>query len=146
MVVIVCSGAEGNQPERLNAEGVSPSALSRGLSVSATPGILSSPRKGGRESSRYGSRFSRSSHNGGASRYRGFRFATPPAKSHSLRSGFRPFRSCCGWRVVLTQIYTDLCTDFHNIVFIRTLFVLICGVYSALWWFLTRIIVDFHCG
>ena len=27
------------RPERLNAEGDSPSALSRGLSVSATPGI-----------------------------------------------------------------------------------------------------------
>ena len=29
------------QPERLNAEGDSPSALSRGLSVSATPGAVS---------------------------------------------------------------------------------------------------------
>ena len=32
---------EGIQPERLNAEGFSPSALSRGLSVSATPGAVS---------------------------------------------------------------------------------------------------------
>ena len=32
-------GIEGIQPERLNAEGNSPSALSRGLSDSATPGI-----------------------------------------------------------------------------------------------------------
>ena len=31
----------GIQPERLNAEGDSPSALSRGLSVSATPGAVS---------------------------------------------------------------------------------------------------------
>ena len=34
-------GCEGIQPERLNAEGDSPSALSRGLSVSATPGAVS---------------------------------------------------------------------------------------------------------
>ena len=34
-----CGG--GIQPERLNAEGFSPSALSRGLSVSATPGAVS---------------------------------------------------------------------------------------------------------
>ena len=32
-------GCGGIQPERLNAEGFSPSALSRGLSDSATPGI-----------------------------------------------------------------------------------------------------------
>ena len=38
-------GAEGNQPERLNAEGFSPSALSRGLSVSATPGIPTTPKE-----------------------------------------------------------------------------------------------------
>ena len=35
-------------------------------------------------------------HNGGVSRYRGLRFAAPPATSHSLRLGIRPFRSCCG--------------------------------------------------
>ena len=42
----------GIQPERLNAEGDSPSALSRGLSVSATPGIPTTQRKAsnGRES------------------------------------------------------------------------------------------------
>ena len=34
-------GMRGIQPERLNAEGDSPSALSRGLSVSATPGAVS---------------------------------------------------------------------------------------------------------
>ena len=33
------------QPERLNAEGDSPSALSRGLSVSATPGIPTTPKE-----------------------------------------------------------------------------------------------------
>ena len=33
-------GGDGIQPERLNAEGDSPSALSRGLSVSATPGTV----------------------------------------------------------------------------------------------------------
>ena len=34
-------GGDGIQPERLNAEGDSPSALSRGLSVSAAPGAVS---------------------------------------------------------------------------------------------------------
>ena len=38
--VLYCRVAFGGiQPERLNAEGFSPSAFSRGLSVSATPGI-----------------------------------------------------------------------------------------------------------
>ena len=32
----------------------------------------------------------------GVAHYRGLRFAPPSAKSHSLRSGIRPFRSCCG--------------------------------------------------
>ena len=63
---LLCRGGmRGIQPERLNAEGDSPSALSRGLSVSATPGKPSSPpRKASerRESSRRGSRYSRSSH------------------------------------------------------------------------------------
>ena len=35
----------------------------------------------------------------GVARYRGFRFAAPSAKSHSLRSGIRPFRSCGGYRL-----------------------------------------------
>ena len=44
--VVICvyyytRGCDGIQPERLNAEGDSPSALSRGLSVSATPGAVS---------------------------------------------------------------------------------------------------------
>ena len=45
---------EGNQPERLNAEGFSPSALSRGWSFSATLGMPYAPRKASkrRESSR----------------------------------------------------------------------------------------------
>ena len=45
--VIGCGhrGIEGNQPERLNAEGNSPSACSRGLSASATPGIPTTPKK-----------------------------------------------------------------------------------------------------
>ena len=38
-------GCEGIQPERLNAEGFSPSALSRGWSVSVTLGIPYDPRK-----------------------------------------------------------------------------------------------------
>ena len=106
MRLLVCNGI---QPERLNAEGFSPSALSRGLSVSATPGMPSSSRKASerRENSRQGSRFSRSSNaSWWASRYRGFRFAPPSATSHSLRSGVRPFRSCCGV-VFLSRIFSD---------------------------------------
>ena len=53
----------GIQPERLNAEGFSPSALSRGWSVSATPGVpaIIVKASGRRESSCQGSRYSRSS-------------------------------------------------------------------------------------
>ena len=45
--VICCDyfACEGIQPERLKAEGFSPSARSRGWSVSATPGMPTSPRK-----------------------------------------------------------------------------------------------------
>ena len=54
--VIGCGhrGIEGNQPERLNAEGNSPSARSRGWSVSVTLGMPYDPRKASerRESSR----------------------------------------------------------------------------------------------
>ena len=43
---LLCRGGmRGIQPERLNAEGDSPSALSRGLSVSATPGTPTSTKK-----------------------------------------------------------------------------------------------------
>ena len=35
-------------------------------------------------------------HHVGVSCFRGFRFAAPPATSHSLRSGVRPFRSRLG--------------------------------------------------
>ena len=42
MRLLVCRSI---QPERLNAEGDSPSALSRGLSVSATPGIPTTPKE-----------------------------------------------------------------------------------------------------
>ena len=45
MVVMRLLVCEGIQPERLNAEGDSPSALSRGVSVSATPGIPTIKRK-----------------------------------------------------------------------------------------------------
>ena len=45
MVVMRLLVCEAIQPERLNAEGDSPSALSRGLSVSATPGIPTIPKK-----------------------------------------------------------------------------------------------------
>ena len=40
---VIC--VEGIQPERLNAEGFSPSGRSRGWSVSVTPGMPTSPRK-----------------------------------------------------------------------------------------------------
>ena len=42
MRLLVCRSI---QPERLNAEGFSPSALSRGLSVSATLGIPTTPKE-----------------------------------------------------------------------------------------------------
>ena len=45
MFIITAMVCEVIQPERLNAEGFSPSALSRGLSVSATPGIPTTPKE-----------------------------------------------------------------------------------------------------
>ena len=45
---VICCGysvCEVSQPERLNAEGFSLSALSRGWSVSATPGMPTTPKK-----------------------------------------------------------------------------------------------------
>ena len=45
MFIITALVCEVIQPERLNAEGFSPSALSRGLSVSATPGIPTTPKE-----------------------------------------------------------------------------------------------------
>ena len=61
-VAIIC--CVGIQPERLNAEDDSLSALSRGCSVSATPGMLciKEKRLEERECCRRGSRNSRSSH------------------------------------------------------------------------------------
>ena len=45
MFIITALVCEVIQPERLNAEGDSPSALSRGVSVSATPGIPTTPKE-----------------------------------------------------------------------------------------------------
>ena len=45
MFIITAMVCEVIQPERLNAEGFSPSALSRGLSVSATLGIPTTPKE-----------------------------------------------------------------------------------------------------
>ena len=45
MFIITAMVCEVIQPERLNAEGFSPSDLSRGLSVSATPGIPTTPKE-----------------------------------------------------------------------------------------------------
>ena len=95
--------------------GRSPSAFSRGLSDSATPGKPPSPKEKRRTQKQpprkpifafFASWWE--------PRYRGFRFAPPPATSHSLRSGILPFRSC-RWRF-LPQISTELCTDFHKIM------------------------------
>ena len=47
--IIAAMVCEGIQPERLNAEGDSPSALSRGLSVSATLGTRGTTGKVGFE-------------------------------------------------------------------------------------------------
>ena len=80
---------------KAECRGRSPRALSRGLSVIATPEPYDPSER--REFCRQGSRFSRlSDASRKMLRYRGLRFATPSAKSHSLRSGVRPFRSRCG--------------------------------------------------
>ena len=85
-------GCEGIQPERLNAEGFSPSALSRGLSVSATPGMPSSSRKASerRENSRQGSRFSRSSHLGGRYDTEGYASLHPRLRATRFARAFDP--------------------------------------------------------
>ena len=69
-----------------------------GLSVSATPGIPA-PLKKAKDAKTVDKEADirvLQTHYGGVARYRGFRFAPPSATSHSLRSGVRPFRSCCG--------------------------------------------------
>ena len=69
-------------------------------------------------------------HNGGASRYRGLRFAPPPAKSHSLRSGVRPFRSCCGV-IFTTDFYGNWARIFTILCLSVLCFVLICGYFGV---------------
>ena len=95
MFVIICVlycrvAFVGIQPERLNAEGFSPSALSRGLSVSATPGIPAPLKKasGGREISCHGSRFSRSSHYGGRHDTEGYASLHPRLRATRFARAF----------------------------------------------------------
>ena len=93
-VAIVC--CVGIQPERLNAEGDSLSALSRGWSISVTPGmpVLKEKRM---EDANVVAKVAAirvlQAHHMGWHDTEGF--ASPSATSHSLRSGIRPFRSCC---------------------------------------------------
>ena len=88
----------GIQPERLNAEGDSPSALSRGCSVSATPGMPVLKEKRLEDANVVAKvaaiRVLQAHHMG---RHDTEGFASPSATSHSLSSGIRPFRSCCGY-------------------------------------------------
>ena len=89
--VLYCRVAFGGiQPERLNAEGFSPSAFSRGLSVSATPGIPAPLKKasGGREISCHGSRFSRSSHYGGRHDTEGYASLHPRLRATRFARAF----------------------------------------------------------
>ena len=101
-------GGDGIQPERLNAEGDSLRALSRGWSVSVTPGIPSSPRKASerRESSSRGSRYSRSSHNGGRHDTEGFASLHPRLRATRFARAFDLSGRAYG--NFLTQIFTDL--------------------------------------
>ena len=100
---------EGIQPERLTAEGFSPSALSRGWSVSATPGVpaIIVKASGRRESSCQGSRYSRFSN----ALWWGDRL---PRVTLRFTRGYEPL-ALLGhstfqvvWPVVLTRIFTEL--------------------------------------
>ena len=119
--VYCCRG--GIQPERLNAEGDSPSAFSLGWSDSATPGTIA-PKEKPLEDAKAAAeeadiRVLLASNR--ASQYRGLRSATPSAKSHSLRSGLRPFRSRSG---IFFHRFSQIWADYHNIVVISSMFVL----------------------
>ena len=108
--VLYCRVAFGGiQPERLNAEGFSPSAFSRGLSVSATPGIPAPLKKasGGREISCHGSRFSRSSHYGGRHDTEGYASLPPRLRATRFARAFdlsgRAAVIGCGKLVIISQ-------------------------------------------
>ena len=98
----------GIQPVRLNAEGDSPSARSRGLSEAQPPGISANQKKSvwrTREQSPRKPIFAFFKRIMEGHNTEGFANAPPSATSHSLRSGIRPFRSRNG--CVLTRIFTD---------------------------------------
>ena len=106
----------GIQPERLNAEGFSPSALSRGWSVSATPGVpaIIVKASGRRENSCQGSRYSRFSN----ALWWGDRL---PRVTLRFTLGYEPL-ALLGhstfqvvWPVVLTRIFTEL-SGFPQII------------------------------
>ena len=106
----------GIQPERLTAEGFSPSALSRGWSVSATPGVpaIIVKASGRRESSCQGSRYSRFSN----ALWWGDRL---PRVSLRFTLGYEPL-ALLGhstfqvvWPVVLTRIFPEL-SGFPQII------------------------------
>ena len=106
----------GIQPERLTAEGFSPSALSRGWSVCATPGMpaIIVKASGRRESSCQGSRYSRSSQRikwGGMIPRVTLRFTLGYEPLALL--GHSTFQVV--WPVVLTRIFTEL-SGFPQII------------------------------
>ena len=103
-------GMRGIQPERLNAEGDSPSALSRGLSVRATPGKPSSPRKasGGRECCRRGKWYSRSSHHGGRDYTEGYASLHPRLRATRCARAFDLSGRAAVNRVVVCIFGVDL--------------------------------------
>ena len=112
MIISVYYCGWGIQPERLNAEGDSPSALSRGLSVSATPGMPSSSRKA--KDARTVDK---------EADFRVLRIlvgVTIPRVSLRSTLGYEPLAPLghstfqVVLRVVLTQIFTELSTDFHG--------------------------------
>ena len=102
----------GIQPERLNAEGFSPSALSRGWSVSATPGVpaIIVKASGRRESSCQRSRYSRSSHHVGWHDTEGYA---------SLHPRLRATRSARAFDLS-GRVAGGFNTDFHGIERIST--------------------------
>ena len=117
-------GIEGIQPERLNAEGDSPSALSRGLSVSATPGIPTTPKRkasGGRESSRRGSRYSRSSRIMGRYDTEGYASLHPRLRATRSARAFDLSGRAAG---LFYHGFSQIRADLHNIVLICAMFVL----------------------
>ena len=89
-VLYYTRGLRGIQPERLNAEGDSLSARSRGLSVSATPRnhLTQEMASGRRENSRQSKWYSRSSHHGGRDYTEGYATLHPRLRATRCARAF----------------------------------------------------------